>query len=229
MKIIEKCLNANEFKDYIKTKYFGLLTPNKIVLHHTYIPNLKQWKGLKSILAIKKVYESKRWSTGPHLFIAPDGIWLFTDMSKNGTHAGKGNWLSIGIEVVGDYRFVKPTGIAWELTKFAITALNERLNLKIENIKFHRDYSNTECPGAAVEKEWVINELKEYVLLPLDRGFVKDATKNTVFFVNNMIKYPIPDWETFMFYWGTPDKIINISNKLLTTLETGKILPSFKN
>jgi len=229
MDIIGKCLTADEFKDYVSTKYFGVLSPNKIVLHHTYIPNLSQWNGLKSILGMQKVYEGKGWTTGPHLYIAPDGIWLFTDMSKNGTHAGKGNWLSIGIEMVGDYRFEKPTGIVWELTKYVITILNERLKLKSEDIKFHRDYSATECPGGAVQKDWVIEELKEYNLLPPDRSFVKIPTKKTVYFVHNMTAYEIPDWDTFIFYWATADKIINITEEQLSNLKIGKVLPSINS
>jgi len=228
MNIIGKCLSANEFKDYVESKYFGMVNPNKIVLHHTYIPNLEQWSGLKSINALKKVYEGKKWTTGPHLYIAPEGIWLFSDMAKDGTHAGKGNWLSIGIEMVGDYRVNKPSGMVWELTKYAITILNKKLGLKAENIKFHREYMATECPGNAVQKDWVISELNNYNLLPPDRSFVKISTKKTVYFVYNMTAYEIPDWDTFIFYWGTPDKIINITEEQLSNLKKGSILPSFK-
>jgi hypothetical protein len=228
MEIIGKCLKANDFKDYVETKSFGLLPANKIILHHTYIPNLTQWNGLSSIMALKKVYEGKRWTSGPHLYIAPEGIWLFSDMAKDGTHAGKGNWRSIGIEMVGDYRFENPTGIIWELTKYAVTVLNQKLKLKPEDIKFHRDYMPTECPGEAVKKEWVIEELNKYILFPPDRSFVKITSKNTVFFVHDMTAYPIPDWETFIFYWGTPEKIINITEETLTHLKQGGLLPSFK-
>lgn len=229
MDIIGKCLKADEFKAYVEGKYFGLLPATKIILHHTYIPNLGQWNGLASIMALKKVYEGKKWTSGPHLYIAPDGIWLFSDMRKDGTHAGPANWRSIGIEMVGDYRVNKPTGIVWELVKYAITVLDSKLNLKPEDIKFHRDFMPTECPGGAVEKSWVISELINYKLLPPDRSFVKTLTKKTVYFVNNMTAYEIPDWESFMFYWATPDKIINISEEQLSNLKIGKVLPSINS
>jgi hypothetical protein len=228
MNIIGKCLKADEFKQYVATKSFGLFPANKIVLHHTYIPNLTQWKGLSTIMSLKKVYEGKGWATGPHLYIAPEGIWLFSDMAKDGTHAGSGNWRSIGIEMVGDYRYNKPKGMVWELTKYAITVLNTKLGLLPEDIKFHRDFMATECPGNAVQKPWVINELLNYNLLPPDKSFVKIPTKKTVYFVRNMVLYPIPDWETFIFYWETPDKIINISEETFNNLTIGKMLPSFK-
>lgn len=228
MDIIGKCLTADAFKSYVESKSFGFISPNKIVLHHTYIPNLTQWKGLGSIMAMKKVYEGKKWSTGPHLYIAPEGIWLFSDMAKDGTHAGKGNWLSIGIEMVGDYRFNKPSGMVWELAKYAITTLNKKLGLKVADIKFHRDFMPTECPGNAIQKDWVIKELEDYVLLPPDRSFIKIPTEKTVYFVKDMIVYPIPDWDTFIFYWATPDKIINISKEQFINLKMGKTLPSIK-
>jgi hypothetical protein len=228
MEIIGKCLTANEFKKYVENKSFGILPANKTILHHTYIPNLSQWKGLSSIMAMKKVYEGKKWKAGPHLYIAPEGIWLFSDMAKDGVHAGSGNWRSIGIEMVGDYSFNKPKGMVWELTKYAITILNNKLKLLPENIKLHREFSDTECPGKAINKLWVIDELVNYNILPPDRSFVKTNTKKAVFFVKNMTAYPIPDWDTFIFYWGEPSKIITITDEVLSSLKIGATLPSFK-
>ena len=138
---IKKKLTAEEFKKYVNSKFFGYFPANKIVLHHTYRPNLKTWRGIETINALDRYYRSKGWNgVGPHLFIAPEGIWLFSDMRKNGIHAGKGNWRSIGIEMVGDFTHQKPSDIQWELIKYAIIVLNKKLNLKLENIKFHRDY-----------------------------------------------------------------------------------------
>ena len=228
MKIIGKCLKPEKFKKYVDNKFFGYFPANKIVLHHSYKPNLSQWKGYDTISALKRYYESKGWSAGPHLFIAPEGIWLFSDMRKDGIHAGrKGNKRSIGIEMVGDYQEKKPTGLVWDNTLYAITALNEKLKLKPENIKFHNFYSNTQCPGRAVKHSWVIEELKNYKILP-DFTLIKDKTKKSVFFVKNNIKYPIPDWTTFIFFWSN-QQILTLSSLQVNQIKTGKTLPSIKN
>jgi len=229
MDIIGKCLTPEEFKKYVENKFFGFLPANKIVLHHTSSPTPEQWGGVQTIINLNNYYDSKGWTTGPHLFIAPDGIWLFTDMRKNGTHAGSGNWRSIGIEMVGNYQTQKPTGIIWDYTLFAITTLNERLKLNPEDIKFHRDFMATDCPGKAVEKSWIIDELKNYKIIP-DYLLVKEKTKKSVFFVRNNVKYPIPDWDTFMFYWENRQKdIVTLSENELNQIKTGKLLPSIKN
>ncbi len=228
MNIIGKCLSPEEFKEYITNKFFGFLPANKIVLHHTSQPTPEQWEGEKTIQNLKRFYENKGRSSGPHLFVAPDGIWLFYDMRKNGTHAGGGNWRSIGIEMVGNYQHSVPMGIVLEHTLYAITALNEELRLELEDIKFHKDYMTTACPGDAVTKEWIIKELKNYKIIP-DYFLIKEKTKKSVFFVKNNMKYPIPDWDTFMFFWGDRTKdIIGLEEAEINQIKTGKMLPSIK-
>lgn len=191
MEIIAKCLNKIEFKQYVADYNFGPIPPNKIVLHHTWKPTIADWNGIKSIEGLKAYYEGKGWSAGPHLFIANDGIWLFTPMNRVGIHAGTGNatyydqvlrknvygfygnlgdgnWrynlteCSIGIEMVGDYDAKKPSGEILDYTLFVIKTLSEDLKLAHDAIHFHRDYSTKTCPGAAVTKEWLYKELDEY-------------------------------------------------------------------
>ena len=84
------------------------------------------------------------------------------------------------------------------------------------------------CPGWAISKTWVIEELKNYLIIP-DNTLIKSNTKKAVFFVKNNIKYPIPDWQTLIFYWGGNIKIKTISNIKLINIKTGKLLPSIKN
>ncbi len=168
MEIINKCLTKEEFEDYVKDYNFGRLPANKLVLHHTWKPTKEQWNGRHSIQGLKSYYESKGWWAGPHLFIADDGIWLFTPMRKNGIHAGWGNWRSIGIEVVGDYDARKWSGKTKDNVLFVIKALQEQLSINNEMVKFHRDYSNKSCPGYAITKEWLFKELADYGKKPVE-------------------------------------------------------------
>ena len=162
MEIINKRLMLNEFRDYVKGYYFGSLPANKLVIHHTWRPTRESWDGERTILGLKRYYEGKGWKVGPHLFIAEDGIWLFTPMRKDGIHAGKLNPRSIGIEVVGDYNSEKWSGRTKTNTLGAIKVLMERLNLTENEIFFHRDTSPKSCPGWAITKEWLFKELSEF-------------------------------------------------------------------
>jgi len=227
MNIVNKLFSIEEFRKYVEDKKFGLFSPNKIVLHHTAVPDLSTWHGQESILALKKCYEAKGWTSGPHLFVAPEGIWVFTDIDKQGTHAGSGNTRSIGIETVGNYDNCLPSGEVWRNAKFAIMILMNKLKLTPDkNLYFHREFSNTHCPGLKITKPWVIQELSKVAVIS-DKSVIKPDTSNSIYYYKNNIAYPIPDWETFMFFWK-PEDIIKITEDNLSNLKEGKTLPSVK-
>jgi N-acetylmuramoyl-L-alanine amidase CwlA len=163
MSFIQKKLSIDEFRDYIKDYNFGRKI-DKIVIHHTWKPRSADWEGHKTMLAVQGYYRNtKKWKSGPHLFIAPDGIWLSTPLNQSGIHAGwRGNPKSIGIEVVGDYDRKVWQG---EIKKNAIAAMKLlmiKLGLDTQAIKFHNDYSSKSCPGYAITKAWIAKELNLY-------------------------------------------------------------------
>lgn len=166
MNIINRKLSLKEFETYVSTYNFGLLKPNKLVVHHTWRPTKAQWKGEKSMLGLESYYEKLGWRTGPHLFVAEDGIWLFSPMNTMGTHAGVGNANSIGIEIVGDYDAQKWEGETKKNAIGVIKVLSKHLDINNEMIKFHNDYSTKSCPGHAITKEWLFNELAEDSTVP---------------------------------------------------------------
>ena len=159
MKIINKCFSKEEFKKYIEKKKIKRKI-DKIVLHHTW-DTIEQWKkGEISTRYYKKMYEGKGWEVGPHLFVAPEGIWLFTDINFQGRHANEGNKGSVGIEIVGRYDDNLPSGEIWENTKTALKILLNKFNLKSKDIHFHREYNlQKSCPGKAITKKWIKDQL----------------------------------------------------------------------
>lgn len=204
MEILNKRLSIEEFKAYVSKKNFGSVPPNSLVIHHTFSPTEKQWSGQRNINGLKAYYESKGWSAGPHLFIGEDGIWLFTDMSEVGIHAGTGNatwkdkktgtiWkgygedfekntlleCSIGIEVVGNYDSKVWQGKTKENTIQAILALCDTLKIKKEKIYFHRDFQPKSCPGTAITKAWLIKELDKVAgtTTPIKEDYVANFRK----------------------------------------------------
>lgn len=166
MEIINRRLTLNEFRNYIKSYDFGSQTPDKLVIHHTWKPTKATWSGQRSIDGLKAYYERKGWPAGPHLFVAEDGIWLFSPMSHNGIHAGRLNDKSIGIEVVGDYDNEKWSTKTKTHVLGVIKALMERLRISDQTVFFHRDASAKSCPGWAITKEWLFHELQQFRLGP---------------------------------------------------------------
>jgi len=173
MNIVNRKLNLEEFEGYVSAMNFSPNNPNKVIVHHSFSPTQKQWKGEATMVGLKKIYEGKGWPSGPHLFIEENGIWLFSPMNQTGTHAKAGNTRSIGIEVVGDYTNVKWPEKTKENVLGAIKILLKKLNLNEDNIHVHREYSQTACPGNAITRDWIIQECKN---------------------LNTMKKYEAPEW-----------------------------------
>ena len=185
MKIDGRKMNQDQFRNFVETFNFGSIPPTSLVIHHTWRPTQKEWRGQASIEGLKSYYENvKKWPAGPHLFIAEDGIWLFTPMNEVGVHAGKANatwekfgktytgylgWneakylktYSIGIEVVGDYDVEQWSGKTKSNALAAIRILMDRLNVPTEEIYFHRDFSKKSCPGDAITKDWLFKQLSK--------------------------------------------------------------------
>lgn len=169
--MIGKMLSIHEWLSYVAEYQFGSLMPTKVVLHHTWRPTVAQWRGLASMRGMQTYYGQKGWTSAPHIYVGPDGIWLFTPLREIGIHANMGNgsraagWYSIGVEMVGDYDHVRPSGAIWEATKAVIGGLSRKLAIAPQQlIAFHREYTTTKsCPGWAVTKEWVISEVNAWL------------------------------------------------------------------
>ena len=188
MNIINKKLSKEEFIEYVKAYNFTR-SIHKLVLHHTYIPTLKTWKGEDTILAMKRYYERKKWSAGPHIYVAND-IWLFTDFNTQGIHAGRGNYRSIGIEMIGNYWHKKPQEKVLENTISVLKILEEKLGLDLrEDLYFHRDFAFklSGCPGWAISKKWILNLLKNKKMLKI----IREKNRNEIYAVINQKKYYI--------------------------------------
>ena len=165
MKIINQKFTPNAFDKYIRNMpwYFWNRKINKLVFHHTSSP-VEIWQGSGSMLHYWNLYRSRGWKVGPHIFIAPDGIWLFTDIRKQGKHAGiKGNQGSIGIEIVGQYKDKPPVDNKMCKNIAIVTkTLLKKFKLNEQAIKRHVDFDpNTFC-SYAITKLWIIENSKKY-------------------------------------------------------------------
>lgn len=114
---VKQAFTQEGFGEYVKTVSWPTWRPSKIIWHNTGAPNLAQWQksgaqdranGIQSGLTRIKnleVYfrDENHWSGAPHLFIAPDFIWVFNPLNQPGVHSPSWNNTSIGIEMVGDF------------------------------------------------------------------------------------------------------------------------------
>jgi N-acetyl-anhydromuramyl-L-alanine amidase AmpD len=171
--MIGRSLSIPDWLAYVARYDFGPVAPSRVVLHHTWRPTVAQWAGLRSMQALQRYYGAKGWTAAPHIFVGPDGIWLFTPLKDIGIHAGTGNsgyidgrlWYSIGCEVVGDYDTSRPSGAVWDATKAVLGGLSRRLGIAPRQLlAFHRDFTNQKsCPGWAVTRDWVVGEVEAWL------------------------------------------------------------------
>ena len=96
--MIGRRLSIAEWLSYVASYQFGAVAPSRLVLHHTFVPTVDQWAGLRSMQGMQRYYGGKGWTAAPHVYAAPDGIWLFTPMKDVGIHAGTGNSAVAAIE-----------------------------------------------------------------------------------------------------------------------------------
>jgi len=170
--MIGEKLNKEQWLNYISDYDFGKVKPSRIVLHHTWKPTVESWNGLSTMKGMQSYYNGLGWTSAPHLYIAPDGIWLFTPLSEVGIHAGEGNsgywengnWsYSIGIEMVGNYDNSPPSGKILEYTLLVMSSLVNVMEKSIDQVLyFHRDFSDKTCPGSSVTKYWIKEKYYEY-------------------------------------------------------------------
>jgi hypothetical protein len=141
-----------------------------ITIHHTYRPTQAQWRGARSMEALRRFYIAKGWSAGPHLFLAPDGIWSATPLAVPGVHAGRCNSDHIGIEIVGDFD-LQPWGAVLSERVYSLLALLCQWGgIPVEKIQGHREcLHNKSCPGAAISMVDVRSEMRTRVLIPDNR------------------------------------------------------------
>ena len=174
MEIIGKCLTADEFVDYVEGSI------SRAAAHaHLSPPHVEAdpetWRGYDTILAMKAYYERQNWTdldgtvregwtVGPHIFVAPDGIWLFSDLRYDGVGVYGHNYRSRHIEMVGDYDPAPPSGSILSDTIVALGVLFDRLGLNVADLGFHRDFSTKTCPGLAVQKPWVQAQVQEWLV-----------------------------------------------------------------
>jgi len=159
MKILNKKITSiTQFRDYLdKLKIYPWTRKiKKIVMHHTSSP-VDSWQGRGSMLHYWNLYRSRGWKSGPHIFIAPNGIWLFTPILEKGTTSSPFlDKNGIHIEIVGQYYsdFPEDISICFYADK-VINLLMEKFNLTPSDVVMHAAYIGGENCSRYVGKDWL--------------------------------------------------------------------------
>jgi hypothetical protein len=168
-----------EFAKYVKTtvnpelRQRGHWRPGFIVLHHTGVPSIRQRpQGFTSenMKALAHYYGNEGWRSGPHVFIDQNGIWVFTRLTRRGTHSPSWNRVAWGIEQLGNFitenyqdgdgAKIRDNAIA------AIAILSVARGFNAESLLFHREDRRTthkDCPGKTCKKPDVVAKVKSEI------------------------------------------------------------------
>lgn len=122
-------------------------------VHNTYIPNEIQWRGMASMRSMRSTYIGKGWTSGPHLYLAPEclrvndkGIFQMTPLSHPGTHAGACNAHFLGLENVADWDANPPTPDQYDYLLSVLVILARAWGKQL--VRVHNEcMPGRTCPG----------------------------------------------------------------------------------
>lgn len=179
--VVGQRFTPSEFAVYVKNQVVpeinrtGHWRPSFIVLHHTGVPSISQrpqgftganMQGLSRYYGV-----DQGWRSGPHLFIDQNGIWVFTALTRQGTHSPSWNRVAWGIEQLGnfineDYQ----TGEGAKIRDNAVAAiaiLSVARGLAAETLRFHLEDTHTthkHCPGETCKKPDVLVRVRSEIV-----------------------------------------------------------------
>ena len=146
--------------------------PQRLIVHHSYIPNQSQYKGAASIRGIQSYHmdnENTKWNDiGYHFLIGPEGtIYQGRPETVVGAHCSP-NTNSVGVCLIGDYDPGKdpiPPVMEESLLKLLSWLASKYRVDPRANLYGHCDFSTKSCPGKNVYqrlpqyKELIIKEI----------------------------------------------------------------------
>lgn len=133
---------------------------DEVILHHTWSPRAKQYRGKRSWESIQRYHTSPKprgrgWSDiGYHIGIAPDEtIWLLRPVVRSGGHCRYHNDHSVGVVMLGCYdKGADDPSRILPITASVIAVVCQRYSIVSSDVNFHRNFSSKTCPGSAVDQ-----------------------------------------------------------------------------
>lgn len=149
-------------------------TPVAIVLHHTWKPEVKDYKGAETIRGIQKYHmfdPATGWKDiGYHYLIGPTGeIFAGRPPEAVGAHVVP-NTGKVGISVIGNYDLGADllTLESYNSLLDLITWIVSKYSIDVNNIFGHRDFQPKSCPGDTIYTK--LSEIKDEVKKRLEEN-----------------------------------------------------------
>lgn len=182
--IVGKLFSAEQFDAYIDGLSFDLWRPRFVVCHNTSAPDLKIFNGWQQrkppvtpeqwARNLEGYYrDQQKWSAGPHLFVTPLGILVFTPLNAAGTHSPSWNSISWGVETVGEFQRETFAGPVRDNLIAALGILHAKAGLQlvpyqrgVRGLHFHREDPKTThktCPGKNMDKAKLISDVQRWI------------------------------------------------------------------
>jgi len=159
-----KRFSAADFDAYVRGLTITAWRPSFVVLHNSYDPTLSvrvpgrdfwpDFPGDSHMRGFVKYYRDElKWHAGPHLFVEPEGIWVFTPLTAPGVHSPSWNAVSWGVEMIGDFSLEQlPEGMRANLAS-GLATLHRAAGLEPSTLRLHhQDPATThrDCPGSSI-------------------------------------------------------------------------------
>jgi hypothetical protein len=183
--IVGRLFKPDEFETYVGSLQFNLWRPKFIVVHNTSAPDLATWNGWQARKPpvtdekwaqnlVGYYRDQQKWSGGPHLFVTPAGILVFTPLTGPGVHSPAWNSISWGVETVGEFEREPFTGAIRDNLIAALAILHGAAGLSplpyakgIRGLHFHKEDPKTThktCPGRNMVKAELVAAVQAEIL-----------------------------------------------------------------
>lgn len=175
---------AADFSAYVDTVQFGLWRPRFVVVHNTSAPDLKTYANWQTrphpvtdeqwMLNLQGYYrDQQHWSAGPHLFVTPKAICVFTPLNGPGVHTPSWNSISWGVETVGEFETDPFDGTVHDKLVSSLGILHAKSGLQVlpyqlgvRGLHFHKEDAHTthkSCPGRHMDKAKLVADVQSYI------------------------------------------------------------------
>lgn len=180
------CQNATALTEYYQSIDQTWLRSVRTVFGHHTTGLTTDWHGQESLDGLRAWWrDGMGWDRGPHLVVAPDGVWVATPPTQDGIGVTNHNHLALHIECVGNYE-IEPLAPEMQRRLSETIAVTRQFVFPQAEILPHSAREETLCPGKAILAAWFDIVDEAHIPMPSDETpgdmgkliwFVEEATR----------------------------------------------------
>lgn len=183
--IVGKSFTPDQFAAHVAGLKFNAWRPRFCVVHNTSAPDTKTWQGwqarkppitdekwMQNLVGYYR--DEEGWNSGPHLFVTPGAINVFSPLTGPGTHSPSWNAFTWGIETVGEFERDPFTGQVRDNLIAALAILHAAAGLQprpyelgVRGLHFHKEDRATthkSCPGRNMVKADLVAAVEQKII-----------------------------------------------------------------